>query len=293
VVAFLTKPMEDQAGGLAPLISAKVRLPGEGGTVGRDFPVDPAAFCAAADRCDIQAGPNRCQQIGVSRYRLTLHLGEIDGTIEVEGLVPPARIGTGHLLFESGSAMVKLVVGGQTVEGPGAAYHDHNWGDGPMALPLHHWYWGRAVVGTEFVVIAADTVVQPAYGATHHTDLILIRNGTIIKLGNAGVSFQEGLVGTDVDTKKPVADVTSYSFSDAGIHYLATFTRSRTALTRFVGGAAYHRFTGVFSLQVVDDPTASLHASRHTTWELMWFGDAPAPTSLGLYARMLGEPVAL
>jgi hypothetical protein len=303
VVAFLTKPIDDETGELQPIVSIKIRLPGGSTTIGGDFAIAKESFLTSRDLCYVQAGDSSCRYQGNGRYRVDLRQGDIEGTIVIQGKAPPARIGTGHLLFEHGGssqylgwlvpvplgiAQVNCKVGGKDVLGAGAAYHDHNWGDRPMAGPIHHWYWGRAVVDN-FVVIAANMTMQPSYGSVDHVNLILIKDGQFIAQGDTNVTFAAGSVIQDPQTNVPVADVTSYTFVEGATQYAATFTRRATVLTKNMGGAAYHRFAGEFTLEVSGGPAPGTHRTDKTTWELMWFGSDPA-LGLKLYTSTLSDP---
>ena len=89
------------------------------------------------------------------RYRITASIDNVSVDIELVGQVPPRRPKSGHVYFAKakGSAgkVVRLVatqgratidyrVGPATMKGKGIGYHDHNWGDAPMAKLTHDWY---------------------------------------------------------------------------------------------------------------------------------------------------------
>jgi hypothetical protein len=308
VVSFMTKPLDEPMGELQPVVTAKIKMKDEHGqdlTLGGECSFANVSFVANPNKCDVTIGPNTCVDRGQGKYVVEFRRGDIDARIELDALVPPARIGTGHLLFEKddadyylgwlvavphGRASAKYVVNGKPGGGVGTGYHDHNWGNSPMNGQIHHWYWGRAVVG-DFVVIAANVTAQGSYGGVDHTDLVLLEGGKFLALGNLGVSFQASAPVNDPTTGKPVSDLTSYTFLDAaGGKYIATFKRLTTVLTKIVGGAAYHRFGGFFTLQVIRDGTTTTLGPQKTTWELMWFGDQPHVSAFDLYARVLTEP---
>lgn len=306
VVSFLTKPLTEPQGDLKPLVSVKVRaLNGDswGGELG--FP--KSAFDAGTAACSVRMGRNACHDLGGGKYRVEFDIGDVAGTLMIDrgAHVPAARIGTGHLLFDRdgseqyfgwlvpipyGVAQVDMRLGDTRVQGPGSAYHDHNWGNGPMPAGIHHWYWGRAEING-YVLIAANTTAQAAYGGADHTDLILIDPaGSFIARGNQGTSFTATDPSVDPVTKKPVAKLTTYTFVDGGTTYTARFAWGGTIVAQPLGGAAYHRFVGAISLEISQGGNTSPLGLVKGIWELMWFGDAPSASGLDLYTRMLSEP---
>ena len=59
------------------------------------------------------------------------------------------------------------------------AYHDHNWGDGPMQTLIHNWYWARAKAGP-YTVIACHITATEAYGYETQILYILAKDGVIV-----------------------------------------------------------------------------------------------------------------
>jgi len=308
VVSFMTKPLDEPMGELQPMVAAKIRMPGEPFARGGECTFAQVSFVAQDALCDVRVGLNHCRDVGKGRYLVEFRRGDIDAQIELDALVPPARIGTGHLLFEQGgqdqylgwlvavphgNVKARYWVDGKLHESTGTGYHDHNWGNRPMTGPIDHWYWGRAVVG-DFVVIAANVTPMASHGTADHTDLILVEGGRTIALGHEGVTFDASAGVVDPNTHRPVSELTRYTFIDAGGNrYVASFAWKATVFWKMVGSAAYHRFQGLFTLEVTRGGQTSILGPRPTTWELMWFGDQPEASALDLYTKVLLEPKGL
>ena len=183
------------------------------------------------------------------------------------------------------------MVDGQRVQGIGAGYHDHNWGDRPMAGAIHHWYWGRAVV-EDFVIIAANLTPQPEYGMSDHTDLVLIKAGKVIAVGSQGMTFSASAIAPDPTTHKPLANIVTFTFIDGSTQYIATFQGKGASFARPLGEAAYHRCAAMFTLEVINGGTPTILSPVGTTYEMMWFGDQANTMGLDLYTSALVEPRA-
>jgi hypothetical protein len=59
---------------------------------------------------------------------------------------------------------------------------------------------------------------------------MLAKNGKIIGDDDAKVSFEWDRIATDSKTRKPVADVTRYTYQDADMRYVVSFERQKTIL---------------------------------------------------------------
>jgi hypothetical protein len=309
-----TKKPHLQDGSLDPMVSLKVRFLDGSGEKGAVATPPKGQFDAKADGCEVKAGASSCRfDAAAGVYRVEFHEVAMDGTpmdgwFELRPVVPPARIGTGHLLFERngaeqyfgwlvpvpfGMGTIDCKIGDRVLKGDCKGYHDHDWGDQPMGVPIHHWYWGRSGVkagNDSYILIAANMVAKAEYGSVSHVDIVLIKNGRYLACGSRGASFEQSAPQPDPDLHVPVADVTRYKFVDGPTTYVATFSRMQTVHKAPLGAAAYLRFGGTFSLEISDGVNSNVYSTPAATWELMWVGDTPEPKALELYTRMLAIP---
>jgi hypothetical protein len=306
VVVFYTKPNVSPNGPLAPRVTINLTLPD-----GRQFEKlhDTTAnqFTASNEGCDVQIGTNRF--IGdLRRYRITAAIEEISVEIELAGEVRAWRPKSGHLYFGSagrealfawlpsvpqGLAHVRYVIGDEEHRASGSGYHDHNWGDAPMQMLMHNWYWARAKVGP-YTVIASHITATEAYGYETQIVYMLAKDEGIVADDDLMVSFEAERVAADGKTGKPVADITRYTYRDGNAHYVVTFERKKTILqaifterapfikrliAKIVGfDGAYHRFTGKVSIDKFEKDVRVESFVGHSIWELMYFGQARSPT---------------
>jgi hypothetical protein len=107
----------------------------------------------------------------------------------------------------------------------------------------------------------------------------------IIADDDAKVTFERGRVAID---GKPVADVTRYTYRDAGTRYVVSFEREKTILqailtdrapflkrvvARLIGfDGAYHRFAGKVTIERLEGDARVERFDGHAIWELMYFG---------------------
>ena len=67
---------------------------------------------------------------------------------------------------------------------------------------------------------------------------MLARDGKIIADDGANVAFEADRVAIDGKTGKPVADVTRYTYRDAGTRYVVSFEREKTILQAILSDQA-------------------------------------------------------
>jgi hypothetical protein len=307
VVVFYTKPNVSPNGPLAPRITINLTLPD-----GRQFEkfYDTAAdqFSASREACDVRIGTNRF--VGdLRRYRITAAIEEISVEIELTGEVRAWRPRSGHIYFgvegqeklfawlpsvPQGVAHVRYKIGNEEYRASGSGYHDHNWGDVPMQTLMHNWYWARAKAGP-YTVIASHITATKAYGYQTQNVYMLAKDDQIVADDDVRVVFEIERVATDGKTRKPVADITRYTYRDGDTRYVVTFERQKTILqavftermpfikrliARIVGfDGAYHRFTGKVTIEKFEKDVRVEIFDDHAIWELMYFGRARAPTS--------------
>ena len=303
VVVFYTKPATSPQLPLTPAVSINIRRPNS-----NDPPKDPklfapAEFKALPGRCDVSIGSNRIEG-NLSNYSVEAAMDGVSVKMQLRSLTPPLRVGTGHLLFDRegseryfgwlapvprGVVNVEYELDGEHVTQTGAGYHDHNWGNAPMVGMIHDWYWGRAQVG-DYTIIAAHVTPQAVYGQATHTDFILIKNGQFIARGDANVTFAKDQVADDPETGKPVAGLVQYVFVDGGTRYVVTFVRDTKIFARQIGQAAYHRFIGRCTMEIIEGKAPTTLPPAPAMWEFMWLGNAPAAAAFDLYAACMAHP---
>jgi hypothetical protein len=146
---------------------------------------------------------------------------------------------------------------------------------------------GAASVGP-YAIIASHITATPAYGYETQIVYMLARDGKIIADDDANVTFEADRVAIDGKTGKPVADVTRYTYRDAGTRYVVSFEREKTVLqailsdqapflkriiARLIGfDGAYRRFAGKVTIEKFAGDARVERFDGHAIWELMYFG---------------------
>lgn len=313
VVVFFTKPINEQASGMAPRVAISIAESGkEIVTVEGDFGAD--AFVASTSRCDVRIGANSF--VGdLDVCQVYAKVKEVEVTLQLKRVGDPLRLGTGHLLFgpageerffawlpsmPRAAATVSYRIGDSPpVESiPGFGYHDHNWGDAPIGSLMHHWYWARATI-EGYTVIAAHIVPQQRFGADAYTLLYIEKDGKVVASDYRNVAFAGVDDQVDPVTLKPVATLTSYTLAQGKTQFVVSFRIAQTLLHEMLDKsqpasqdpaktAAYHRFGGAVTLDIRGEgaPAAPLKPAV-TLWELMYLGSAGDPDALSLYTRSL------
>ena len=175
-------------------------------------------------------------------------------------------------------------------ETTGIGYHDHNWGNVGLMEIIHDWYWARGQAGP-YTVIASYITAHEKYGYASIPVFMLARDGVLIGDDPSKLTFETLGLFTDFVTKKPVANITRYTYSTDGERYVVTFTRHRdlsrnrmieglhgvkraaAELLRFDG--AYLRFFGEIRIEHYrGDEIVDQAVTEDAIWELMYLGRA-------------------
>jgi hypothetical protein len=117
---------------------------------------------------------------------------------------------------------------------------------------------------------------------------MLARDGKVVADDPSKVTFTKEQIAYDPPTGKPVADVTTYDYSDGSSRYVLTYTREKTILRQkfiealrgiqrlaahLVGfDGAYLRFSGRLELKHYEGGALIETFSAPALWELMYFG---------------------
>ena len=152
---------------------------------------------------------------------------------------------------------------------------------------MHNWYWARASVGP-YTIIASHITTTPAYGYETQIVYMLARDGKIIADDDAKVTFERDRIAIDGKTGKPVADVTRYTYHDAGTRCIVSFEREKAILqailtdrapflkriiARLTGfDGAHHRFAGKVTIERLKEEARVEQFDGHAIWELIYFG---------------------
>ena len=159
VVVFFTKNFTDISRPLAPMIRINLDLP-DGRSFNKVAEWKPKEFAAAREHCDVHIGDNSFSG-DLHNYKIIAHIEDVAVDINLAGMVPAWRPGTGHMYFgpqgehefnwlpavPEGKVDVTYRVGAQAFTASGVAYHDHNWGNAPINSLINHWYWARGQAG--------------------------------------------------------------------------------------------------------------------------------------------------
>lgn len=111
---------------------------------------------AARDRCHVRMGNLWVKDTGEG-YRLNMDMKDTGIDVTIRNVIPPWKAGSGVLWSDPhqnretgwivavprGEVQGTLKVSGHTMDVTGLAYHDHNYGNGPMEEPFRGWFWGR------------------------------------------------------------------------------------------------------------------------------------------------------
>ncbi|NKX55820.1 hydroxyneurosporene dehydrogenase [Arthrobacter mobilis] len=299
VITFFTKPLVSPGRPLSPAVSVDLDLP-DGGNIHRIADYPAASFDASTDGCDVRIGPNTFRG-DLHRYRIHVELEGIEADVVLTGTVPGWRPGTGYWFFgkrdeyyfawlpavPQGEAEVSMTVGGVRQHGSGTGYHDHNWGNRPVAKLIDHWYWGRGSAGGYSVVTAAVTAAK-RYGSVQLPVFLLAKDGQIVADDGSKAAFAPSGFFQDPDTGKAVPSVIGFDYRDGAERYLVTYTRTSTVLAARLGSylprrarlaarlagfsGAYFRFSGTLDVREFRDGRPAGAGQAPALWELMRLG---------------------
>jgi hypothetical protein len=300
VVVFLDKDLASPQKPLEPTIRLNLDL-ADGRSFEKLVTFDPALWTSARDHADVRIGQNRFTG-DLHTYRITAMVDDIAVDVMLVGAVPSWRPETGYMLFgedrklefawlpsvPQGKVSATYRIGDERHESAGIGYHDHNWGNVGLMEIVHDWYWARGQAGP-YSVIASYITAHEKYGYAPIPVFMLARDGVLIGDDPSLLTFEALDTFTDPKTKKPVANITRYTYGSPDERYVVTFTRRRdlsrnrmieslhglkraaAELLRFDG--AYLRFSGEIRVDhyrgtaIVDQ-----YATEDAIWELMYFG---------------------
>jgi hypothetical protein len=303
VVVFYTKASGDPSDPLTPKVSINLDL-ADGRSIERILTVGPSEFRASTDACDVRIAGNRFSG-NLHSYRIQATIEDVSIDLTLTGQVPSWRPKTGHWYFgepgaqslfawflsvPQGHVQAQYVVDGVAHHATGIGYHDHNWGDVPMRMLIHDWYWARGKAGAYSVVVSYITA-EARYGYQPLPILLIAKDGKIVSdQDERKVRFSASDVHVDAETGKPVANITRYEYLNGDDRYVVAFKREKTILRnkqieilspekRAAAEAAgcdgvYLRFTGEMTFEHYHRETTVAALTEPAMWELMYFGHA-------------------
>lgn len=301
VVVFYTKPLMAASAAFAPMITINMDLP-DGRSVQKRRSIDPSDARIAKDRCSVVLAGNRFEG-DLQRYKIAATIEDVAVDIDLVRELPSWRPHTGHTLFThngrenllawlpsvpQGRVSATYRIGTEHHSSEGVGYHDHNWGNVPIARAIHNWYWGRAKIGP-YTVIASYVTAAEKYGYETLTRFMLARDGKIISSNDGSVDFAMSGVSTDAVTGKPFADKIQFTYTSETDIFKVAFQRKKTILqARFLGrlpwwkralakiarkNPAYLRFTGPVTITHLRRGQQVDSHEEEGLWELMYFGN--------------------
>lgn len=301
VVVFMTKDFSDPGKPLKPVIRIDLTLP-DGTAHSKIGELDAADFTASKDSCDVRIGDNVFSG-DLHTYTIRAKVEDLEIDLTLTGDVPAWRPETGYWYFgeddehyfawlpsvPQGAVDATYSIGGQRSTAKGVGYHDHNWGNESMLKLMHHWYWARGAAGP-YTVIASYITAEKPYGYSALPVFMLARDGKLIADDGGKVMYEELGRYTDIDTGKPVGNVTRYTYIDGDERYVVTFTRltdltankfidqlsgPKKAVARLAGfDGAYLRFAGELRIEHYQGSELVDSHADDALWELMYFGKA-------------------
>jgi len=302
VVVFMDKNLSTPQRPLEPTIRLNLDL-ADGRSFEKLVVFDPETWSSAKDHADVRIGANRFTG-DLHTYRVTAKVEEISVDVTLEGEVPAWRPETGYMLFgedrkrefawlpsvPQGKVTATYTIGDERHETTGTGYHDHNWGNVGLMDIVHDWYWARGQAGP-YSVIASYITAHEKYDYATIPIFMLAKDGLLIGDDPSCVKFETLGPFTDSVTKKPVANITRYTYGTDEDRYVVTFTRHRdlsrarmveslhgikraaAELLRFDG--AYLRFSGDIRVEHIrGDEIVDQYVTEDAIWELMYFGHA-------------------
>ena len=296
VIVFYTASIMGSSGSLAPLATLELTM--ADGTEFRDR-VEPAAgdHSFSKERCCARIG--KCLFEGdLKEYTIHYESDKVTADVKLRGSVPAWRPGTGHIFFgdtnyfawmpsvPEGAVEAAIAFDGSTKMYTGSGYHDRNWGNTGMFNLMHHWYWGRCKV-EDYQIISSYITAGEKYGYEHFPVFMLAKNRKIISDDARPPEYTETDLDYDAVTGKHYYKTLTYDYAaDSRNHYRITY-RAQGMLVREVmvkskivraairlKGLAptYNRFTGIVSVERIENGTIVECAEAPALWEMMYFG---------------------
>lgn len=298
VVVFGSKPYEEASlPNLVPYIKFNLDTP-DGKTFEKIFRVPEDEFSAAKDECNVKIG-NSSFKGDLQNYQIHVDFEEVKASITLKNTGVSWRPKTGYRYYgdqdeyfdawlvavPTGEVNATISIGDNKNQYTGLGYHDHNWGNAPMAKLINHWYWGGAVIG-DYRIICAHLVAEKAFGYNHFDTFYILKKGELMAGEVYNVKFTTEEKYYDEYTGKPVYNHIVYE--DEGGNFRVTFDRKADIVRRRLVDSfsepkksmaikagfdgAYLRFTGNARIEHLNNDQVIEMVEGHALWELMYFG---------------------
>lgn len=299
VIVFLPKNVDEMHKTIRPMITFHYDR-ADGAHFERIARSPAATFSMEKDRCDVRMGRNTFQG-DMDKYRIHLELEGVTADFALRRTSPPWRPETGHIFYgdrgeelfawvipvPQGTVEADITIADTHYRATGIGYHDHNWGNVSMPSMLCNWYWARGRIG-DYTAVSTFITCGKKYGYRQFPLLMLARDGKIVAEDPALVTFNISDVQVDPLTRKPVANVSRYTYQGEQERYVVTFKREQTILAqrhidqvkgikhvlarliRFDG--AYHRFVGEIQLDHYEHDRLVETVRDHGLWEMNYLG---------------------
>lgn len=295
VIVFLPKDVPEFDKTIAPMISIHYDS-ADGKHFERIVRLPANTFSMGKDRCDVRAGRNTFQG-DLNTYRIHVELEDVTADVTLNGVSPAWRPETGHIFYgdgaqdyfawlvavPQGTVEADLTIEGSHYQLTGSGYHDHNWGTVALLNVISNWYWARGRIG-DYTAVSCAVTCAKKYGYRQFPLLMLARAGKIVAEDPACVRFDASDVQIDPETRKPFANVTSYTYAKDDDRYVVAFKCKQTILTmklieqakgikrvlgRMVGfDGAYHRFVGDVQLDHYQNDRLVETVNDQGLWEM-------------------------
>lgn len=299
VLTFMTKDPMNFNTKLKPWVSLEI-TDTEGQTVSYREDVSADEFSAATDHCDVRIGTNTLSG-DLKHYKVHFEKDDLVADFTFENKLKAWRPASGQNIFgehyfawlpslPAVRVTATITKAGETVELVGTGYHDHNWGDESMMKLMHHWYWGRAVVG-DYQLISTETTAEKKYGYAKLPVMMIADHGKLISGDETNMTVDDGDTAIDEMTNKPIQNTLRYRVDDkqTATAYEVTYAAKKTIsgfkmadqlpkfkkfLAKLVGfDGAYLRFTGDITVdKFVNGKLVDHQVNPTGIWELMYFG---------------------
>lgn len=276
VIIFYSQPVTAFTLGFAPCVS--LSLTGNGYEVLEEvsFPIKDCFF--SKEGCDIKIGNNTFKG-DLKNYTIHFENEKVKCDVLLEGLAQSYRHKTGQILFgknkyfawlpsvPEGKVSTEIQIEGKKLSLLGSGYHDHNWGNTGMFWLMHHWYWGRARVGS-YQVISSFITAGKKYNYQHFPIFVIYENGERLGCDIDAITYQQLDKKFDPITKKHYHKTLVYDYNDKNCHFRVTY-RAEDIIETFVVDQGYG--------------SKRAKASKGLIWFIKKVGLAPS------YIRMVGN----
>lgn len=232
VIEFHTAPLVHTKNTYAPFASIHLTYPD--GTEIKDGVSPHLSECSfSTDRCDAQIGDCRFEG-DLHEYTIRFRGQKVQADIHLTGKTPAWRPASGYFLYghknyfawlpavPEGDVEAVVVCDGKTERLTGTGYHDHNWGNVPMNVLMHHWYWGRAKIG-EYQIINCYITAQKKYGYAHFPIFLLAKDGRIIADDTSKMTYTQSDPEFVEATGKHIHKKLVYQYKDGDTCYKITW----------------------------------------------------------------------